>query len=448
MRPEIHPINVGALFDTGPWTARQRAVALMCGAAILFDGFQIVALGLAAPAIMRDWGLSEQQFTPIFALSLAGTALGSFVAGYFGDRFGRRSTLIVSVGILGVMSTSIVFVNSLTALAILRIAACLGLGGCLPTAAALVAEYTPARHRSSVVTLAAGCMPLGSLVAGLLAALILQPFGWRAFLIFGGLCPLIVLVVLVFFLPESARMLAHKPARRRELIGLLRRFGFTLGDDAVFEAQTKSKSTSVRVLFAAPLRADTARLAGAFLFSLIGAYTLANWLPLVLAGIGLTPERVGVAYSAAGLGGLIGSLVGAGLVGKFGSRWPMTVFGVATVAFAIVLRYVAYLASDGQFLLCAVLFSFFFCSSMIQTSLFAVGVNCFPTPVRNAGMGLVNGIGRMGSVLGAYVGGYALHDGGPQRFFAAVAACYALSILCVVFTSRHTAPAIRTRSAL
>jgi predicted MFS family arabinose efflux permease len=60
-------------------------------------------------------------------------------------------------------------------------------------------------------------------------------------------------------------------------------------------------------------------------------------------------------------------------------------------------------------------------------------------------MGLVNGIGRMGSVLGAYVGGYALHDGGPQRFFAAVAACYALSILCVVFTSRHTAPACATR---
>jgi AAHS family 4-hydroxybenzoate transporter-like MFS transporter len=87
-------IDVGARLDVGTWNAYQKALTPLAALAVIFDGFDIQILGFAIPSIMREWHVARAAFAPIAALGLAGMALGSPFAGYCGDRFGRRVTLI------------------------------------------------------------------------------------------------------------------------------------------------------------------------------------------------------------------------------------------------------------------------------------------------------------------------------------------------------------------
>ena len=151
--------------------------------------------------------------------------------------------------IFTVLTLAIAFVNSVTALGVLRFIAGVGLGGAMPNAAALASEYVPRRQRPFAVTLTIVCVPVGATLAGLLGTHVLPLLGWRRLFVVGGAVPLIAAMVLWRLLPESPRYLARHPQR--------------CGD-------------SVRMLFAAEWRADTLSLCGAFFsYSGNGPSTLA-----------------------------------------------------------------------------------------------------------------------------------------------------------------------------
>ena len=140
------PIDVGAMLDRGRWTPYQKALTLLAATAVMFDGFDLQILGFAIPSIMRDWHLARASFAPVAAIGLGGMALGSPLAGYLGDRIGRRVALILCVAVFGAATVATAFAPDLTWLAILRFLTGMGVGGALPNAAAFTAEFAPARR--------------------------------------------------------------------------------------------------------------------------------------------------------------------------------------------------------------------------------------------------------------------------------------------------------------
>jgi MFS family permease len=104
-------IDVGALLDDGPWTAQQKRWTILAALAIIFDGFDIQILGFAIPSMIREWHVARSAFGPVLALGLAGMAVGSPLAGYFGDRFGRRTALINCVSVFGLATIASSFVD-------------------------------------------------------------------------------------------------------------------------------------------------------------------------------------------------------------------------------------------------------------------------------------------------------------------------------------------------
>src|SRR4029077_1835529 len=141
------PIDVGALLDHSPWTAQQKRWTILAPLAIIFDGFEIQILGVAIPSLVRRWHVARSAFGPVLALGLAGMAVGSPVAGYVGDRFGRRTALIGCVSLFGLATIASSFVGGVVGLAVLRVLTGMGAGGALPNAAALAAEFAPLRRR-------------------------------------------------------------------------------------------------------------------------------------------------------------------------------------------------------------------------------------------------------------------------------------------------------------
>ena len=94
-------INVGSLLDSSGWSRYQTLIAVLAAVVTIFDGFNIQILAFAIPLLTRQWHVERSQFGAVLAVGLVGMALGSLLAGYCGDRFGRRPAIIGSVLLFG-----------------------------------------------------------------------------------------------------------------------------------------------------------------------------------------------------------------------------------------------------------------------------------------------------------------------------------------------------------
>ena len=108
---------IAPLLDTGRWTGYQKFVTALSALAVIFDGFDIQILGFAVPSLMKEWGLGRAAFGPVLALGLVGMAVGSPLAGYWGDRIGRRPALIGCLIVFGLATLATSFVSSVVACA-------------------------------------------------------------------------------------------------------------------------------------------------------------------------------------------------------------------------------------------------------------------------------------------------------------------------------------------
>ena len=159
--------------------------------------------------------MSSSPILSRFSSALVGATVGAASFGPLSDRFGRKTLLIVAVLLIGGFTILTVFANSVPMLMAIRILAGLGLGGATPCFIALTSEYTPARLRAALVTLMWSAFPLGGLLGGLLNWYLIPHAGWRAIFYIGGIAPLVLAVVLFFYLPESIEV-PSRPAQRHE----------------------------------------------------------------------------------------------------------------------------------------------------------------------------------------------------------------------------------------
>jgi len=62
-------------------TASAVRVAVLCGLVQMLDGYDLSAVGLAAPAIIKAWGVKPVELTAAFAFSSIGIMVGAMSAG-------------------------------------------------------------------------------------------------------------------------------------------------------------------------------------------------------------------------------------------------------------------------------------------------------------------------------------------------------------------------------
>ncbi|MBW8862842.1 MAG: MFS transporter, partial [Acidobacteria bacterium] len=201
------PLDVGHLLDNAPLGAYQRWLIFLTALTVVFDGIDNQLLGIVIPTLMREWSVSRSAFAPLVSLGYLGMMIGGAAAGVAGDRFGRRTALLGSMAMFGAMTLAAVTATAPGQLGWLRLLAGIGLGGAMPNAAALAAEFVPLRRRPIAVTVTIVCVPLGATIAGLLGIRMLPLVGWRALFMAGGIVPLVAAMVLWRLLPESPRFL-------------------------------------------------------------------------------------------------------------------------------------------------------------------------------------------------------------------------------------------------
>lgn len=440
MQQQENAVDVGSLIDAGTWTGYQRWLVLLVAMTIVFDGIDNQLLGIVIPTVMAEWDVPRSAFAPVVSFGYGGMMVGGLVAGFVGDRIGRRAALLGSMAVFGVLTVVAAFVHSTESLTVLRFLAGIGLGGAMPNAAALAAEYVPARVRPIAVTATIVCVPLGGTLAGLLGIQVLPAIGWRALFIIGGIVPLVAAVALRFLLPESPQFLVRRRDRWHELIAVMRRMGHTLAPGTTFVDPAVGRAVSQAsfgTLFSAAFRRDTLALWGSFFSCLLAVYLGFSWLTTLLSGAGFDPATANTGITAFNLGGIVGALLGGVVITRLGSRLAMlTMTGVA-IGGATGLAMMEISPAASLFTIMAMLTLTGSMINGVQTTMYALAAHVYPTAIRARGVGTAVAFGRIGAFMTGFIGSWAADMGGTQAFFGVVAAMMVVTFVSLALVSRH-----------
>lgn len=430
--------DIGRLLDDGTYTTMQKFVVFLAAMSIVMDGFDGQLIGFAIPSMIKEWNITRSAFAPAVAAGLIGMGIGSACAGLFADRFGRRMAVISSVFVFGAATCAIGLAPDVLTVAALRFVAGLGIGGALPSSTTVTAEFTPARRRTLAVTATIVCVPLGGMLAGLFAGEILPRFGWRGLFFIGGTFPIVLATILLFTLPETPRFLARHPARWDELGKLLGRMGHPMAANATYTdaaEQVVEKRAGFSALFSNGLARDTLATWAAFFLCLTAVYSAFSWLPTMLASEGLSMAVAGSGLTAYNLGGVIGALVCAVAITRFGSRWPLVLCcaGAAASAFAMQTLNVG---QDTNLLIFGFGVHGMFVNA-VQSTMYALCAFMYPTSVRATGTASALAFGRLGAILSAFAGAVVITAGGAMAYLALLGTAMVFAMLALLVVRHH-----------
>src|ERR1700751_1566038 len=144
----------------------------------LIDGYDIGAIAFAAPSLIREWHVSPKDLGLVLSASNIGVLFGSQIFGWIGDRYGRKTSLILCNLLFGVLPYWAANATNLTELTSLRFVAGLGIGGVIPNVVAINAESAPRHLRATLAIIAVGLVPLGGALAGFTAVKAVSAYRW------------------------------------------------------------------------------------------------------------------------------------------------------------------------------------------------------------------------------------------------------------------------------
>lgn len=389
--------------ENGPAPVNSRGkvvIASLVGTAIEFFDFYIYATAavIVFPHIFFPQGdatVATLQSLATFAIAFVARPIGSALFGHFGDRVGRKATLVASLLTMGISTVVIgllpgydtigVFAPLLLALA--RFGQGLGLGGEWGGAALLATENAPAKKRALYGSFPQLGAPIGFffangtflLLSWLLTDAQFMSWGWRV--------PFVLSAVLV-------------------IIGLYVRV--SLHESPVF-AKVQKEKKQVRV----PIGTLLSKHLGATLlgtFIMLATYTLFYIMTVYSMSYGTAPVPAGLGFSRNSLlWMLMVAVIGFGvmvpiaglLADRFGRRKTMIVITLGIMLFALLFPML--MASGSQTMMMLFLLIGLSIMGLTFGPMGALLPELFPTEVRYTGASFSY---NLSSILGASVAPY------------------------------------------
>jgi AAHS family 4-hydroxybenzoate transporter-like MFS transporter len=390
--------------------ALQIRVVAICGLIQICDGYDVGSIGWAVPSLTHAWNLPPSAFALAFLWSNLGVMAGALASGPIGDRFGRKPLLLASIAIFGLASLLSAFTASLGVLSVLRFFTGLGIAGAFSGTTALTGDYTPQRLRATMIMVTFTGAPVGGFVGGQIVAALLRYYDWPVIFILGGLFPLMLLLVMALWLPESPRFLLAKANLAPRDRALLAHLGITPGPSQ-HHGLDIARENPVKMLFGRGYALQTVLLWIIFFCSLLNLYLFVFWLPEVLHLTGMTPAEAVFATSLHALGGIVAVLYLGYLIDRAGPERSLALhYGIGAVFIALI----ALVAMPYAILLAVIFFSGV-TSIGSQTGANATCGALYPARMRTSGIGWALGIGRLGGIAAAPLGGFLLARGLPPK---------------------------------
>jgi benzoate transport len=393
----------------------QIAVVLITIGLNALDGFDVLAISFASPGIAREWGIDRAALGFVLSMELVGMGLGSMLLGGVADKIGRRRTLL---GCLVVMASGMIMatrVKGVYDLSVWRVITGFGIGGMLAAINAVAAEFSNDRRRSLNVSLMAIGYPIGAVIGGSIAALLLKRGDWRVVFQFGAAATAAFIPLVLWLVPESIAWLCQR--QPSGALASVNRSLVRMGHEPIAELPLVSldaRKRSVADIFSPQLIRVTVLVTAAYFLHITTFYFILKWVPKIVVDMGFTPSSAAGVLVWAKVGGASGGAVLGLLSLRFGLKHlTMLVLVLSTIMVTVFGRGQADLAQLS--LVCAVTG---FCTNAGVVGLYGILAQAFPTHVRATGTGFAVGTGRAGAMLAPIIAGYLFRGGYGLQFVA------------------------------
>ena len=428
-------VNIPELLANSRIGPLQKRVFVLCLMTLIIDGFDVQAMGFVIPALSAAWNIEPAQFRTVLPAANFGVLIGSLLFSPVADKIGRRPVLVGSTLWFAVMTLAAAYAGSVTELFWLRLIGGIGMGCIIPNSTALIGEYSPAGRRVTLMMGITVGFTAGGAVAGFVARWLIPQFGWQSVFLVGGSIPLVIAIAMQFGLPESLQFLAVRRRRLDQVGRWLKQLDptITIDQSTTYVANEESKGgVPVVHLFSDRRGLVTVLLWIVNFMNLLNLYSVSSWLPTVVNGMGYNANTAVLVGTVPWVGGTIGTFGLAWLIARSGfTRTLMINYILAAFSIALIGQ-----PGISLVLLTFIVFVTGWCVIGGQPGMNAFAATFYPTYLRSTGLGWALGVGRIGAIVGPYIGGTMIGAKwtSQQLFWAAAVPAVISAITLLVLT--------------
>ena len=434
-----HKQMESALTQIGVTNAHKHIIALILVGCLL-DAFEQNTIGLIAPILREQWGLTGADIGLLNTITFASAATGRLLSGILGDRYGRRVMLSINLLLFTIGSALCALAPSFGWLCLARAIVGFGVGGEISTAVTMLAEFCSPKFRGT----AAGLVNVG---AGGFGNFLAPAFGLLIFTLFPGedswrwlfavlALPAFLVVFFRRYVPETPRFLASqgkiKEANKVLSIlasGTLRPKNLKVTEYLTVDENEKPASTkgNWKELFQSPYLGRTIPVAIAILMSYGAQLSVLTLMPIIFVSMGHTLQG-SLLYSM-----IIqsGSVLGAIAASTFGYYFPrkkvLTIGSICACAAALSIIYLG--VNIYLVLFFGALFQFFVL--LLNTSIWIYAPELYPTRIRGFGVALILASGSAAGSFVPIIAGSLFDSYGMMGVFGLAASMYAIFAICI-----------------
>jgi len=350
--------------------------------------------------------LSASRAGMLGSCALAGVLIGALLAGTVGDRFGRRKSTLLSITALSIGMGATAMTHTTTMFGAMRLLTGIGAGGLIVTTGALVAEFAPPRRKNMYNAIVYCGIPLGGIVASLLALLLREDIGWRGLFWIGALPVVTLLPSVLRRLPESPHWLVAR-GRIDDAHAITARTGIPSPTPETVAAEPPgSRKAGFAALATRRYALGTALLGLISFGGIMLTYGLNTWLPTIMSNVGFDATNSLTFLLILNGGAIIAVLPASRIADRTDPRRVIA----GTFLLAVLSMVVLTLDLPLPILLCAVAGAG---AGGIGTQILVYGfvANYYSATTRAAGSAWSAGFGRLGGVFGPIAGGLTLGAG-------------------------------------
>lgn len=319
------------------WIALTAAIA-----GILF-GYDTGVMSGAILFISQEFPLTAGMNGIVVSSVLFGALLGALVSGWSSDYLGRKKLLIITACAFVLGSIETAFAASIFWLIVGRVFIGFAIGIASYIAPLYISEVSPAKHRGALVSLNQLAVSIGILLSYIVnyyCASYVPSDEWR-WMLGLGMIPAILLLLGMFFLPDSPRWILSK-GREEEARKILSKIRHTSQeiDDEVAEIKRTLKESFAHwpLLFSKRIRPAVITGFGlALVQQITGINTILYYAPTILTMSGFETATAAI-FATMGIGVVfvLFTLLSLKLIDSLGRR-PLLFIGLAGMAIGLAL---------------------------------------------------------------------------------------------------------------
>jgi MFS transporter, putative metabolite:H+ symporter len=385
-------------------TVNQWKIIATANLGDMLDFFDFFLIGYALAFILKEWQLTYWQGAVILLSSGLGAVPGAFFCGWVADRIGRRKVfmstavnLAVATGIMYFTPGPNGWISGWIFLAVCRFFVGVGNAGLYAVDLPLVQEFMPTRKRGWVSALVTTLLPAGSMLGGVAGWLLAPIVGWRGLFLI-GLVPIVLVLMVRYWVPESPRWLIrmgrHEDARKSLAWALM----IDPREIALPTALPEPAKATWWELFRYPRSVAAGCLTG---LTQTGSVGLGLWgATLFVLVLKVPPAEAAFLMIFVNVAAILGRFFITALIEPLGRRGS----GILCCASAAVLMVLAgylhdvYIGAVSLFFVLVMAQSFFGSANYSVVGPYMAEI--WPTRLRASGMGLGYGVGNSGKIIG------------------------------------------------